>query len=88
MENLLSEQVVFDLKHLNFVGSLGIKDFVDNLEIMRQRSGAGVKFCGLSSEFRRVFESTSGMNDHIFESRERAIQSFALSKTPISISEV
>ena len=78
MQNLLSEKVVFDLKNLNFVGSLGLKDFVETLENMRQQSGAGVKFCGLSSEFRRLFEASGIIHDHVFETRERAIQSFSV----------
>jgi anti-anti-sigma factor len=76
LEKLLSERVVFDLRHLNFVGSLGLKDFVETLDVMVQKSGRGVRFCGVSSEFRRLFEA-SGLSGHeIYESPEKAIQSF------------
>ncbi len=51
LERLLAEPVVFDLKNLNFVGSLGLTDFVDTLDHMARQSRRGVKFCGLSSEF-------------------------------------
>src|ERR1700722_18374364 len=58
LERLLREKVVFDLRHLNFVGSLGLKDFVDTLDHMTQKSEPGVRFCGVSSEFRRLFEAS------------------------------
>lgn len=75
LERLVRERVVFDLSHLNFVGSLGLKDFVETLDTMAQK-GAGVKFCGVSSEFRRMFDATSLRGQEIFESTEKAIQSF------------
>ncbi|MBX3022518.1 MAG: anti-sigma factor antagonist [Bdellovibrionales bacterium] len=77
LERLVREKVVFDLSHLNFVGSLGLKDFVETLDVMARQSGAGVKFCGVSSEFRRLFEATSLRGLEIFDSTEKAIQSFA-----------
>ena len=76
MERLVSEKVVFDLRHLSFVGSLGLKDFVDTLDRLAQNSGAGVRFCGVSSEFRRLFEDSGLGHIENFESPEKAIQSF------------
>src|SRR6478672_6903198 len=75
LEKLLSERVVFDLKHLNFVGSLGLKDFVETLDFMSAQSNAGVKFSGVSSEFRRLFEASGLQGKEIYESTEKAIQS-------------
>jgi anti-anti-sigma factor len=77
LERLLGEKVVFDLKHLNFVGSLGLKDFVDTLDHMRRQSQPGVKFCGVSSEFRRLFEASGMVPLEIFENKEKAVQSFS-----------
>jgi anti-anti-sigma factor len=76
LEKLLSERVVFDLRDLNFVGSLGLKDFVETLDFMSQQSNAGVKFSGVSSEFRRMFEASGMQGKEIYESTEKAIQSF------------
>jgi anti-anti-sigma factor len=45
MEKLVSEKVVFDLRNLNFVGSLGLTDFVATLDQMSQKSQPGVRFC-------------------------------------------
>jgi anti-anti-sigma factor len=81
LERLVQEKVVFDLKHLNFVGSLGLKDFVETLDNMAQKS-VGVRFCGVSSEFRRLFEASGLAGQEIFENREKAIQSLALPPPP------
>lgn len=78
LEKLLRERVVFDLKSLNFVGSLGLKDFVDTLDHMLQKSQSGVRFCGVSSEFRRLFEASDLVNQAIYESREKAVDSFKI----------
>lgn len=76
LERLLSERVVFDLRNLNFVGSLGLKDFVDTLDHMAQHSRQGIRFSGVSSEFRRLFEA-SGINAlAIFDNTDKAVQSF------------
>lgn len=82
LEKLVAEQVVFDLKNLNFVGSLGLKDFVETLDSMAQNSRQGVKFCGVSTEFRRLFEASGLAGQEIYESREKAIQSFV---SPLSV---
>jgi anti-anti-sigma factor len=76
LERLLSEKVVFDLKSLNFVGSLGLADFVDTLDHMAKRSGPGIKFCGVSSEFRRLFEASGIPALEFYESKDSAVKSF------------
>lgn len=76
LEKLIDQRVVFDLRHLNFVGSLGLKDFVDTLDVMMQKSISGVKFCGVSSEFRRLFDASGLNGQEFYDSPEKAIQSF------------
>lgn len=76
LERLVQERVVFDLQKLNFVGSLGLKDFAETLGSLARQSGQGVRFCGVSSEFRRLFEASGLTNHEFFENREKAIQSF------------
>ena len=76
LERLLSEKVVFDLRHLSFVGSLGLKDFVDTLDHMVQHSRRGIRFSGVSSEFRRMFEASGISTFAMFESTDKAVQSF------------
>jgi anti-anti-sigma factor len=77
MERLVREKVVFDLKNLNFVGSLGLKDFVDTMDQMSQKSGPRVKFSGLSSEFRRLFEASGISLLEIYDNKDKAVQSFS-----------
>ena len=77
LERLLSEKVVFDLQNLNFVGSLGLRDFVDTLDQMTQTSQTGIRFSGVSSEFRRLFEASGISVLNIFENTDKAVQSFA-----------
>ena len=76
IERLLSEKVVFDLRNLNFVGSLGLKDFVDTLDHMVQHSRLGIRFSGVSSEFRRLFEASGISTLTMFENTDKAVQSF------------
>jgi anti-anti-sigma factor len=76
LERLTRERVVFDLRHLNFVGSLGLKDFVGTLDDLARANQTGVRFCGVSSEFRRLFEASGLANYEFFENQEGAIQSF------------
>lgn len=78
LEKLLREKVVFDLRGLNFVGSLGLTDFVTTLDEMSRASHPGIKFCGVSSEFRRLFEANGLGAQDIFDSQEKAILSFSL----------
>ena len=80
LEKLVSEKVIFDLRNLNFVGSLGLKDFVTTLEDMKKGDASPtVKFCGVSSEFRKLFEASGIQGCDMFENQEKALQSFALS---------
>lgn len=76
LERLVRERVVFDLGELNFVGSLGLKDFVETLDVMAQNSGRGVRFCGVSSEFQRLFQASGLAGFEIYENTETAMKSF------------
>ena len=73
---LLGEKVVFDFRHLTFVGSLGLREFVDTLYHMRQKSLPGVRFCGVSSEFRRLFEASGMSALDFYDNKDKAVQSF------------
>ena len=79
LEKLVTEKVIFDLRNLNFVGSLGLTDFVSALEDLKKNSAPGVKFCGVSSEFRRLFEASGIQAQDMFDSQEKALQAFVLS---------
>ncbi len=76
LENLVSQRVVFDLKDLNFVGSLGLTDFVQTLGSMAQHSPSAVRFCRVGPEFRRLFEAGGLTHQAFFDSPDSAIKSF------------
>lgn len=77
LEKLMKERVVFDLRALSFVGSLGLKDFVETLDTMAARTTGGVKFSGVGTEFRRMFEVTGLKDKEFFDSPEKAVLSFS-----------
>lgn len=79
LEKLMAERVIFDLRNLNFVGSLGLTEFVSTLDNLKKVSRPGVRFCGVSSEFRRLFEANGFSPQEMFDNQEKAIQSFAFS---------
>ncbi len=77
-EKLVSEQVIFDMKGLNFVGSLGLNDFVDTIQELYAKTPQNIKICGVSSEFRKLFESRPGINWSFYDSSEKALGSLAM----------
>lgn len=77
LEKLSSEQVIFDMKGLNFVGSLGLNDFVDTMQELYSKTPHSVKICGISNEFRKLFESRAGINWNFYDSSEKAFVSLA-----------
>ena len=83
-QHLPSQRVIFNLSQLNFVGSNGITDFVDSLVDLAQKSQLGVRFCRVSSEFRRVLESGGIQQSHFFADEMQARASFFQSTAPRS----
>jgi len=76
LNQLVSHKVVFDFKQLNFVGSSGLLPFLDTIQDFAGRNSNGFKFCGVGSEFRRVFSSTALCEIQIYESDAHAVQAF------------
>ncbi len=70
------KKVVFDLKGLNFVGSSGITDFIEVLRDFSQSNVEKPKFCGLSSEFKKIFEANKMDTISFFETSQEACLSF------------
>jgi anti-anti-sigma factor len=76
LNQLVSVKVVFDFKHLSFVGSSGLLPFLETIQEFAGRNANGFKFCGVGSEFRRVFSSTALSEVQIFDSDVQAVQAF------------
>ena len=75
-KHLKNEKVLFNFKELQFVGSIGITDFVETLSDLTNGGAGKIKFCGVGAEFRRLFEASPMRDLQIFESVEKGISSF------------
>lgn len=76
LKHLLKERVVFDFKHLSFVGSSGILPFLETMQEFATRNSHGFKFSGVGSEFRKVFAATPLNTVEIFDNDYLAAQAF------------
>lgn len=76
LSQLVETKVVFDFKNLSFVGSSGILPFLETMQEFAGRNHNGFKFCGVSSEFRKVFASTPLHTIQIFDTHQQAIAAF------------
>ena len=50
-------KLVFDFKDLEFVGSMGIKGFVDSINLFYSKHEGKVSFKGVNSDFKKIFSS-------------------------------
>lgn len=84
--DLLTEetnQVVFNLAKLRFVGSSGISQFIKVLKKLNA-TPAKPKFCNLSSEFQKMFKAyqTARNPFQIFDDETQALASFIPGQAP------
>lgn len=75
-QRLINNNIVFDLKGLNFVGSSGLTSFVEVLKEFRSKNSLPVKFCGLNQEFRRLFWASDMGEIEVYEDGSIAYSSF------------
>ena len=72
-----SDKIVFNMNELSFVGSNGIMPFVRTMMDLAKNEKAKLKFCEVSSEFKKIFAASPLQNIEIFESEDKAVDSFA-----------
>ena len=65
MTELAKKNIVFNLKKLHFVGSDGLSSFIDTIKDLRTKSS--LQFCGVGSEFRKVFADSEIKDIDMFE---------------------
>ncbi len=70
-----SNKIIFNLKELSFVGSNGIMPFVDALTDLAKTQKAQVRFCQVSSEFKKIFAASPLSSIQIFDQQDQAILS-------------
>lgn len=70
-----SRKIIFNLKELSFVGSNGIMPFVDALSSLAQSQKAELRFCQVSSEFKKVFAASPLAQVQVFDQQDQAVTS-------------
>ncbi len=83
LRNLSSLQIVFNLRELNFVGSNGISIFTSALKDLMSSNPSGIRFCQVSSEFKRIFTATLDPSIDFFEDVSTAVRS--LNEGPMTV---
>ena len=74
--HLIHNNVIFDLRGLNFIGSSGLTPFIEVLRLFSSQNSLATKFCGLNSEFRRFFFANFLTHLEIYEDAPSAYASF------------
>ena len=82
-QNAKRKKIVFNLKSLSFVGSLGIADFSKAITNLKDNQNE-CKICCASSEFEKIF-SNEGLDWAMYSSEEEALSSFPEGKSPKSV---
>lgn len=70
-----SNKIIFNLKELNFVGSNGIMPFVGTLNELASANKKELRFCQVSSEFKKIFAASPLASIQIFDSEDGAVES-------------
>jgi anti-anti-sigma factor len=71
------QKIIFNLEHLEFVGSSGISSFVQTLKEFSERSAVKPRYCNVKSEFRRVMKAYDEKEFfEFYDNEERARRSF------------
>ena len=76
LQDLTQEKVIFNLNELSFVGSSGVTDFVDTIVSLSEKNDFGVKCYGVSSEFKKIFETRSDKGVEIYDDEMTARKAF------------
>lgn len=53
----IPKRVIVNFENLDFVGSSGITQFVQNLKIIHHEAGVTPKYCGVRSEFQKIIKA-------------------------------
>jgi anti-anti-sigma factor len=81
-----SQNVIFDLGKLSFVGSSGITPFLEMLMDLLRTNGNRLKVCSAGSEFMRIFEAGGLIGLEVYENQQQACMAFqyaAINQAPI-----
>ncbi len=68
-------KIIFNLQELCFVGSNGIMPFVNALTALAEKENKELRFCGVGSEFKKIFAASPLATIQILESLDGAFAS-------------
>ena len=75
IKTLQQQKVVFEMSHLQFVGSTGMTEFFQCLAEMQNTKGCSVRMVGLSEDFKRFVSVSAASNIRICSRLEEAFSS-------------
>lgn len=71
-----NKKIIFNLKNLEFIGSSGIKPFIQIFKNLNKKR-LKPRLCGLSTEYQRLFKTFEGKKRfHIFSDESEAMKSY------------
>lgn len=70
-----SNKIIFNLKELSFVGSNGIMPFVKAISDLASTADKQLRFCQVSSEFKKIFAVSPLASIQIFDDQDTAMAS-------------
>ena len=77
VKRLGARKLVFNLEKASFVGSTGVKAFLDAVKNLCTANDFGLKLVNARAEFRRIIENLDIHNLEFHESEDAAIASFS-----------
>lgn len=75
LKALSAKKVVFEMTHLQFVGSTGMTEFFQCLADMQNQNGCSVRMVGLSEDFKRFVSVSSAATLKMYAGLEEAFSS-------------
>ena len=88
LEQLTDKKVIFNFRHLSFVGSSGILPFLETMQDFMRTNRQGIRFCGVGSEFHKVLAATSLQTIEVFENEKIAASSFGRAAAEVPMAGV
>lgn len=83
VKRLGARKLVFNLGKASFVGSTGVKAFLDAVKNLCTVNDFGLKLVNARAEFRRIIENLGIHNLEFHESEDAAIASFSNSEAKV-----
>lgn len=77
--------VLFQMGSLSFVGSTGLRPFLESLNDLTKEAGSDVRFCDVRNDFRQILMATPLGRRPCLENEKAGVESFRLEFVPMAI---